>query len=219
DDKILQFEGVSIYKDDVSNLRDDEWLNDNDISFVYELLEAYQLTKLSRKMARRAYGKPANPHTILLLRPSMVFLLAQSRGDEVALLKGVLPPLEKADFIFLPVNDNSDPELVEGGSHWSLIVISILDDKAFVIDTLDAANHREARHIVKQVGYYLGNPSIDIEELKVPQQINGSDCGILVSQISAILAGKLVNAKDDHTIDFTMKQYGISAIDGRIWVM
>ncbi len=73
-DRILDYHDTSLYKEDIFNLRDDQWLNDNNLSFVYELLEIKQLSKSERTN----YGNYPGP--IVLLRPSMVYLLAHSPG-------------------------------------------------------------------------------------------------------------------------------------------
>lgn len=218
DIKILQFFDISIYKEDLFNMKDDEWLNDNNISFIYEYLERYQLQSfIDENFIKR--------DSICLLRPSMVYLLANT--PDPSCLKGVLPPLEKADFIFLPINDSGDVEAVGDGSHWSLVAISMLDRKALVYDTLEKANNKEALEVIKKLIEYLNNDRFDeryfqLEEVeKTPQQLNGSDCGILTSQITSFLLSRLLNLKklEDHFVNFDLNNVKISSIDGRIFVM
>lgn len=209
DEKILQFFDISIYKEDLDNLKDDEWLNDNNISFIYEYLERYQLNNFDKLVS----------NSIILLRPSMVYLLANHPSPKE--LKGVLPSLETSKFIFLPVNDNDDVEDACAGSHWSLVVISLLDKTALIYDTLERANESEAKHVISQLAKYLGfNFQIRIIE-KTPQQINGSDCGIMAGQITGFLLSRLLNLKylEDHFIDMDLNNVEISAIDGRIFIM
>lgn len=209
DDKVLQFFDVSIYKEDLDNLKDDEWLNDNNITFIYEYLERYQLNNFDKLVS----------NSIILLRPSMCYLLAVH--PDPSELKGVLPPMENSKFIFLPVNDNDDVESAYAGSHWSLLVISILDKTAWIYDTLERANETEAKHVVEQISKYLGiNFKINIME-KTPQQINGSDCGIMVGQITGFLLSRLLNLKylEDHYVELGLNNVEISAIDGRIFLL
>jgi hypothetical protein len=66
----------------------------------------------------------------------MAYLLLHTEGDP-AFLEEVLPPLKSARFIFLPINDNPDVEAIAGGWHWSLLVVSMLDRKAFNYLDLD----------------------------------------------------------------------------------
>ncbi|CCH41875.1 Sentrin-specific protease 2 [Wickerhamomyces ciferrii] len=209
DEKILQFFDVSIYKEELDNLKDDEWLNDNNISFLYEYLERYQLNSFNKLIK----------DSIILLRPSMVYLLANTSAPLE--LKGVLPPLENSKFIFLPVNDNDDVETASAGSHWSLIVISLLDQTAFIYDTMERANETEAIQVIKKLMEYLGYQlKIKIIE-NTPQQINGSDCGIMICQITGFLLSRLLNLKylETNYIDLSLDKVDISAIDGRIFLM
>lgn len=213
DEKLVQFFDVSIYKEDLDNLKDDEWLNDNNISFVYEYLERYLLHKYPKLVS----------DSIFLVRPSMVYLLANFPNPPE--LKGVLPPLESptARFIILPINDNDDVEAVESGSHWSLVVISLLDKTAYIYDTLERSNEKEAKEVIDKVSKYLNNGTkfnIRIIE-NTPQQINGSDCGIMVSQLTGFLLSRLLDLDHlkEHYMDFKMDNISISAVDGRIFVL
>ncbi|KAH3676081.1 hypothetical protein WICMUC_002378 [Wickerhamomyces mucosus] len=219
DTKILQFFDISIYKEDLYNLKDDEWLNDNNISFIFEYLERYQLQRFHD-------DKLISPTSIILLRPSMVYLLANT-PDPAKNLKGVLPPLESANLIFLPINDNDDVEAVGSGSHWSLVIISLLDRKAMIYDTLDKSNNREAADVIKKIIEYLNNDRFNeqffqLEEVeKTPQQLNGSDCGILISQITGFLLSRALDLKhlENFYLNFDLNNVNISSIDGRIFVM
>lgn len=210
DDKILQFFDVSIYGEDLVNLKDDEWFNDNDISFVYEYLERYQLSKYDKLVSS----------AIQLVRPSMVYLLAQT--PEPQQLRGVIPPLEKGKFLFLPVNDNDDVEAVCAGSHWSLVVISMLDKVAMVYDSMEQANEREARDVITKVEDYLNDGTkFHVRLMSTPQQLNGSDCGVIVSQITAYLTSKLLQLDylQEHYVDMSLDKVHLSSIDGRIFIM
>jgi sentrin-specific protease 8 len=210
DDKIFQFFDVSIYGEDLLNLKDDEWLSDNNISFIYEYLERYQLSKFDSLVS----------NAIQLVRPSMVYLLAQT--PEPQQLIGVIPAIENGKFLFLPVNDNDDVEAVGAGSHWSLVVISMLEKIAFVYDSMERANEQEAKDVITKVEKYLSDGTkFQIRIMKTPQQLNGSDCGVIVSQITAFLTSRLLGFKylKDHYVNLDLQQVKISAIDGRIFMM
>lgn len=211
DEKIVQFFDVSIYKQDLINLKDDEWLNDNNLSFVYEYFERYLLDKRTKLIS----------NAILLLRPSMSFLLGNFPNPIE--LKGVIPSLEnnQVKFIFLPINDNDDVEAVESGSHWSLVVVSILEKTAYIYDTLERSNEKEALNLIKKVSAYLNNLKFNIQIMDTPQQINGSDCGIMACQLSGILLSRLLNLNNlnSNFMSFNVENVKISAIDGRIFVL
>ncbi|KAK9457632.1 hypothetical protein V1511DRAFT_179123 [Dipodascopsis uninucleata] len=180
-DIALEYYDVSVYKSDFDNLRDDEWLNDNNLTFWYEFLERSQLNK-----------SPEN--RIVLLRPSMVFLLAQSQNPLE--LKTVLPDLQGAAYIFCPINNNEDVNLAEGGSHWSLLVINVATCHGYYYDTLENINIREAEHVAKRLGPLLGGISIKLRPIATPQQTNGSDCGVLVCMITSCLVDRLLDSQN-----------------------
>ncbi|KAH3688431.1 hypothetical protein WICPIJ_000570 [Wickerhamomyces pijperi] len=218
--KILQFFDISIYIEDLLNLKDDEWLNDNNISFIYEYLERYQLQPyISNNLIR--------PSSICLLRPSMVYLLANT-PNPASCLKGVIPELEKADFIFLPINDSTDVEVVGDGSHWSLVVVSMIDRSVKLYDTLQQANQRESMAVIRKLIEYLNDDVFDKDYFHIddmgdttPQQLNGSDCGILTSQITAFLVSRLLDLKNLQQcyVNLDLDGVKISSIDGRIFVL
>lgn len=213
--KLLEFYDVTVYQEDVENLRDDEWLNDNNFSFIYELFERFQVPLLSHRSKSYSYEIIAS--AITLLRPSMVYLLAHSENVEE--LRGVIPAIDKSSFVFLPLNDNEDLEAAEGGSHWNLVIASLLDRKAYVYDTMEGANEREAKNLVKKLESFLDMPFQIVENLHTPQQINGSDCGILSLEISALILSRLMTVKEMGRINLDLDGVSLSAIDGRIFIL
>lgn len=60
-------------------------------------------------------------------------------------LKDALPDFNATTHIFLPINDNDDVEKAEGGSHWSLLLVSKVDGVAFHYDSMMSANREVAR--------------------------------------------------------------------------
>lgn len=122
----------------------DDWLTDNSISFWEEYLEHEKL---------RDFPK-AN---IVLLRPSMAFLLMNTK-DPLS-LKSALPDFQKTTHIFLPVNDCRSVDVAEGGSHWSLLLVSVIDGVAFHYDSMTPANIQEAKLVPTASVSCLASPS------------------------------------------------------------
>src|SRR5690606_1410632 len=115
---------------------------------------------------------------IILLRPSMTFLLMKEPDQRQ--VRAALPDFSKVTHIFLPINDNRNVGVAEGGSHWSLLVVSALDGKAFHYDSLGGANYAEAKLATAKMQNVLQR-RLDFENLRdTPQQENGSDCGVFV---------------------------------------
>lgn len=139
--------------------------------------------------------KPNNK--VMLLRPSMVFLLKSTKGGllgscltprarltatplDPLTLASALPDVRSASHIFLPINDCRNVSLPEGGTHWSLLVVGVNDRVAFHYDSLSPANYDEARLVCRQLEILLGF-SLRFSDLDdTPQQDNGSDCGVHV---------------------------------------
>ncbi|KAI0463196.1 hypothetical protein LJB42_003216 [Komagataella kurtzmanii] len=209
------FYDVSLYEEDLNNLADDEWLNDNNVSFIYEYIERFYITRcLSDKL--QFSSKEMVNSQIILLRPSMVFLLAHSTPKDV---QDFLPPLDKSGFIFLPLNDNDDLEMAEGGSHWCLLVVAVHDNKCFLYDSLENANLTESVALVSKLSTLLNRRIQLVENTHCPQQINGSDCGVITTQITALLVSRLLCVLPGHPINLDLQNVAINAISGRIFML
>ncbi len=71
----------------------------------------------------------------------------------------------------------TDVTQAEGGSHWTLLLVSIIDGVSFHYDSLGDANDREARSTTMKFEQLLGKRLRFIPMQDAPQQENGSDCG------------------------------------------
>ncbi|OIW34746.1 nedd8-specific protease-like protein [Coniochaeta ligniaria NRRL 30616] len=196
----LSYYDVLLTQEDVRALRS-EWLTDNNIAFWEEWLEREILPKYPQ--AR-----------IVLLRPSMTFLLM--KDPNLKDVKEALPHLEKVTHIFLPINDNRDVQKAEGGSHWSLLLVSTIDGVAFHYDSLGGANNYEASHCTKQLSRVLGK-QLRFQALDdCPQQENGSDCGVFVCILMRhLLVKRLLNANAKEKVSMSMANKQIDSYGGR----
>lgn len=137
DDPYLSYYDIRLTRDDVDTLHSG-WLTDNTISFWEEYLE-------------KEYLRLYPTSNIILLRPSMVMMLklAADHGPQAVMsMRSALPDVRKATHVFLPVNDCVDPEKAEGGSHWSLAVMSVRDRISFHYDSMHGSNAVHARKVV-----------------------------------------------------------------------
>lgn len=131
-------------------------------------------------------------------------------------LKDALPSFKHSTHIFLPINDCRSPNEAEGGSHWSLLVVSILDGVAFHYDSLRSSNRAFAAVAVHKLGILLGKPLrfLDLED--APQQENGSDCGVFVClEIKVLLLNRLLSANANMKIGMNLRSSEIDATRGR----
>ncbi|GME77058.1 unnamed protein product [Ambrosiozyma monospora] len=214
-DRVLKFYDITVYREDLFNLTDEEWLNDNNLSFIYEYLSRIQIKPTLK--ARMKYCKDSDLNQIMLLMPTFSFLLAHHPDPQE--LVDVLPPIKDSSFVFLPVNDNDDLELAEGGSHWSLILCCPKDRKCFIYDSMYLANDQESHTLVTKLEMFYGFQFEIITDKYTPQQINGSDCGILVLCLTALLLSRILNVDNNTYIDLSMKNVSVSALDARLFIL
>ncbi|KAL8740693.1 MAG: hypothetical protein Q9190_006633 [Brigantiaea leucoxantha] len=188
-------------KEDIDTLKDD-WLTDNVIAFWEEYLEREYLTQY------------ANAH-IVLLRPSMSFMLIQT--PDPLTLKDALPNFSRTTHIFLPINDNRNPSVAEGGSHWSLLLVSVVDGVAFHYDSLNRSNSHEALISSKKISQLLGGKELKFVDLgDSPQQENSSDCGVFVCvQMKHLLLKRLLIANSKEKVSMSLGGKSIDATAGR----
>lgn len=131
-------------------------------------------------------------------------------------LKDALPDFTGTTHIFLPINDAHNVSVAEGGSHWSLLLVSIIDGVAFHYDSLCPSNYHEAANAAMKVGQLIGKPLRFIDLKDSPQQANGSDCGVYVCiQMRHLLLRRLLSANAREKVSMSMGGKLIDAAGGR----
>ncbi|KAL8700579.1 MAG: hypothetical protein Q9201_005373 [Fulgogasparrea decipioides] len=144
----------------------------------------------------------------------MSFMLIQT--PDPLTLRDALPNFSKTTHIFLPINDCINPSMAEGGSHWSLLVVSVVDGVAFHYDSLNPANKDRAITTSKKLSILLGKELQFMDLQDSPQQENGSDCGVFVCvQMKHLLMRKLLSANNREKINMSMGGKNIDAAHGR----
>lgn len=172
-----------------------------DLPVPYRFLEREYLQKYKR----------AN---IVLLRPSMSFMLIQT--PDPLTLRDALPNFSRVTHIFLPINDCRNVEIAEGGTHWSLLVVSHLDGLAFHYDSLLPANRAEANIATYKLSQMLGKELKFVELSDSPQQTNSSDCGVFVCiMMRHLLMKRVLQADIDTKIDMSLSTKSVNATAGR----
>jgi len=167
----------------------------------------------TRYLEREVLSKYPNSH-IVLLRPSMSFMLMQTPDPRT--LKDVLPDFSKTTHIFLPINDCRNVEVAEGGSHWSLLLVSLIDGVAFHYDSLRPMNESEAELATQKIGQLLGK-ELRFQDLEdSPQQENSSDCGVFVCvQMRHLLVKRLLQVHARERVTMSMGGKYVDAKGGR----
>ncbi|KAI9903758.1 hypothetical protein N3K66_000287 [Trichothecium roseum] len=200
DRSYLSYHDVCLTSEDVKALKND-WLTDNNIAFWEEYLERETLPRYPQ--AR-----------IVLLRPSMTFLLMKE--PDMRQVRTALPNFNKVTHIFLPINDNRNVGVAEGGSHWSLLLVSALDGVAFHYDSLGGANYGEANLATRKMEVILQRKLRFINLEDCPQQANGSDCGVFVCLLMRhLLVKRLLSANAREKVSMSMAGKMVDSNGGR----
>lgn len=225
----------TVTKEDVDTLKND-WLTDN--VHLFPFLTTIFLANLSpadncilgrvnsphppvrthsltndRYLEREELRKYPSSH-IVLLRPSMAFMLMQT--PDPLTLKDALPDFSKTSHIFLPINDARNVSVAEGGSHWSLLLVSKIDGVAFHYDSLTPSNYNEARLATDKLMILLGKSLRFINLDDSPQQENSSDCGVYVCiQMRHLLLKRLLSANAKEKVSMSMGGKLVDAHGGR----
>ncbi|KAK1517998.1 Ulp1 protease family protein [Colletotrichum costaricense] len=196
----LSYHDILLTYEDIKSLKND-WLTDNNIAFWEEWLEREVLPKYPQ--AR-----------IILLRPSMTFLLMKE--PDMRQIRSALPDFSKVTHIFLPINDARNVAQAEGGSHWSLLLVSAIDGVAFHYDSLGGANYAEGRLATHKMSEILGRPLRYLNLDDSPQQENGSDCGVFVCILMRhLLIKRLLSANAREKVSMSMANKLIDSHGGR----
>jgi sentrin-specific protease 8 len=144
----------------------------------------------------------------------MTFLLM--KDPDVNSVASALPNFSKVTHIFLPINDARNVAQAEGGSHWSLLLVSIIDGVAFHYDSLGGANYNEGSQCTEKLSRVLGMPLKFHNIDDCPQQENGSDCGVFVCILMRhLLVKRLLNANAREKVSMSMANKMIDSYGGR----
>ncbi|KAH7828107.1 putative sentrin-specific protease 8 [Monocercomonoides exilis] len=179
------------------------WLSDLIIEFFF----AYLFDKLPERIQNK----------ISLLYPSVTYFVATFDTLEAS-ISLANEHLSEKDVVFIPVTNNPDPTRV-GGTHWSLLVFcrkasffgkffcqklesttsSNNDYPVFVhFDSSSGLNLSAAKLFIKKISPIVAPscPEPSIFSPIVPQQVNGSDCGVYVLAFAEYLCDELVAGND-----------------------
>lgn len=170
DERILSYHDEILRRSDLGILRSrSSFINDRIISFYF--------THLSLSLSR------SSSSTTLLIPPSLSYLISLCPNDPQ-----ILSPLDlpSKTLVLFPVNDNPDPTVAEGGTHWSLLVYNRGSNEFVHHDSLNGANSWCARRLYEAVKGFVGcdGESARFVEARTPQQRNGYDCGLFVMAIA-----------------------------------
>ncbi|KAJ4297418.1 hypothetical protein N0V88_004340 [Collariella sp. IMI 366227] len=208
----------SVWTEDIKALKYD-WLTDGNIAFWEEYVASQELpppvpsVNIRRWLEREIL--PQYPQArIVLLRPSMAHLLMQTVDMKSA--ASALPSFNKVTHIFLPINDSRDRWNADSGSHWSLLLVSVIDRVAFHYDSLGGANFSAAQRCADRLGRVLALPLRFHQLEDCPQQENSRDCGVFVCVLMRhLLVKRLLNANSTEKVSMSMSGKAVDSHGGR----
>lgn len=162
---VLSYGESLLRESDVSLLKGPYWLNDTIISFYFEFLETdvYRSNK-----------------SVLFVSPEVTQCIKICPVSDLTIFLDPLVKNQHREFVFFALNDN---DLIEsaGGSHWSLLVLSLPEIMMFHFDSSAGSNNNQARELGYKVARYFSFPlARSVENVTSLQQTNGYDCGIHV---------------------------------------
>ncbi|KAI1614104.1 sentrin-specific cysteine protease [Exophiala viscosa] len=200
EDAYLSYYDVRLTREDISVLKND-WLTDNVIAFWEEYLEHEYLTNFKHSR-------------IILLRPTMSFMLMQTPDPRT--IKDALPDFTNVSHIFLPINDNHSVTVAEGGTHWSLLLVSVVDGVAFHYDSMPPGNQQEAHFVTQKLSKLINKPLRFIQLQDSPLQDNSSDCGVFVClNMRHLLLKRLLMVRTDSKVSMSLGGRVVDASAGR----
>jgi sentrin-specific protease 8 len=135
----------------------------------------------------------------------MVFMLMLT--PDPLTINGALPNFTRTTHIFLPINDTRNASVSKSGSHWSLLVVSVIDRVAFHYDShpLSNFNRNESRQALDKICTLLRRSMKWINMDDSLQQENSSDCGVFVCiQMRYLLFHRLMRATGLEKVSMSM---------------
>lgn len=134
-------------------------------------------------------------------------------------IEAIIPDLDGVTHMFVPVNDDDQSQEMgrgSGGSHWSLVLVSLVDGVAFYYDSIASTNVNEANRIIRTLAAVLRMQLRFIPLNDTPQQENGSDCGVFVCMfMEHLLLHRLLMVRTNEKVSMSMGGKHIDAREGR----
>ncbi|CAD6265879.1 unnamed protein product [Miscanthus lutarioriparius] len=190
EERVLSHGDVVLLRSDLAILRGPCFSNDRIIAFYFAHVSA-----------------GLQDDDLLLLPPSIPYLL--SNLPDSAVVAAVADPLR---LVLLPVNDNPDASIAEGGSHWTLLILDNATSPSaprFVHhDSLPGApNLPVAARLADALRPLLSGSdskrdTVPLIEGPTPRQTNGYDCGVYVMAIARVLCAWWNNGHDHREGDW-----------------
>lgn len=189
DDRVvLSYHDSLLRTSDVNLLKGTHWLNDAIIGFYYEYLT-------------QQYQKDGDKQLLFVNPPLTQLLRMEDPANYCAFLDHV--DAKNYNFIFFPLN-NSDSLMSAGGTHWSLLVYSRMDQMCYHYDSSSnyINNFIAFDFTMNLIKYFFGKPKRRYNEMISPPQTNGHDCGLHVLCLTDVLSRHILRTSKISDCDF-----------------
>ncbi|KAI5294602.1 60S ribosomal protein L12 [Ascosphaera acerosa] len=206
------YSGVKLTHRDLVSLVRRDWVTDNVISFWEDPRRPSWLTTRDRWLRHEVLKRHAIKG-VELLRPCMSYMLLKTLDTNS--LRDVLPDLAHTTHIFATVNDNDNVSDGEGGAHWSLLVVSINDGRAYHYSSWGSSNEQEAEALTLKLAKLLRTRLTCVQVPRCPQQGNHCDCGIYVCMFMEQLLRRITSADTNHVVSMELDHDAFDADIGR----
>ncbi|KAF3644121.1 NEDD8-specific protease 1 [Capsicum annuum] len=171
DEKILSYNDVVLRRSDLDILNGPNYLNDRIIEFYFSYLSSLFPSE-----------------DIVLVPPSIAFWIKEC--PDPASLKDFMEPFHfsRRKLILLPINDNSNVCMAEGGSHWSLLAFHRNSNMFVHHDSSGCCmNEYHSKQVCNVTLPYTASNASYEEYPNTPKQVNGYDCGMYVLAIARVI--------------------------------
>lgn len=208
---------ITLYKSDVDLVMPEQWLNDNNIAFVYEILWTY-------------FIKPSDfGFHLHLMYPALVQLLVHyPNPDDIGSLVP-LKELAKLKVVLMPFNfvdeyASIDLEDANVGDHWALALVCIPQKTVYIYDSMaddaeaDANDTALLAQLMSRIKAVMFKPAdkLTVRHMACTQQENFDDCGVYTIMYSCFLVAKLMSGNPT-SLDIGNVRF--DALSGRMAMM
>ena len=202
---LISLNGTNLCKEDIESVNDGKYVTDQVIEFFMQsCMQSYEERTEANNTRER----------IKIIGPAMTYLLQKEDSKSTIKQHKKELNLNNHEWVIYTINNNSDPEKGDGGTHWSLLIYRKKDNKYIYFDSVKEVNLRHVKELITNLA--VDNESFgmngDLPTYKVAkckQQNNSFDCGIFVmvymsAIISNITGGREI--EDDRFLQFETEE-------------
>lgn len=185
---VLSYHDSLLRLSDVNLLKGPLWINDAIIGFYYEYLT-------------HEYEKDGDIQ-LLFVSPPVTQLLKLSDHTRYNTFLDIID-VKNYNFIFFPLNNCASMQQ-PGGTHWSLLIYSRVDEMCYHYDSFVACGNSSvasdfARNLTR---HFLGKRERRFTEMTCPQQNNSDDCGLHVLCLTDVISRHILRTSKISDCDY-----------------